>query len=84
MIPTNDRYLGLTLGIAATEVLARLGRPDLIVPRRGGEQWHYGGGRFVLTFAGAGPSLVRVVRRPESARCVAMTRPDRENEGGTR
>ncbi len=81
MSPSNDRYLGLTMGIAVTEVFARLGWPDLIVSRRGGEQWLYEDGRFVLTFAGTGPNLVRVVRRPAPARVGAVPGQNGENTG---
>lgn len=58
----SERYLALPLGLSAVEVIALLGRPDLIVPRRGSEQWHYEGGRIVLTFTGAESHLTRIVR----------------------
>ncbi len=77
----SERYLALPLGLSVAEVIALLGRPDLIVPRRGGDQWHYEGGRIVLTFARAGPNLVRVVRRSLSARVGAMPGRNGESRG---
>jgi len=61
-----DRYFAIALGSTTTEVRERLGEPAWIAPRHGEQQWAYKGGRFVLTFAGTGPQLIRIAHRPQT------------------
>lgn len=63
-------YLNLPLGISTDEVRRLLGEPALVTPRHGDQQWVYEEGRFVLTFAGSGPWLIRIARRPENEKEV--------------
>lgn len=65
-----DRYFSLALGCSADEVRKALGEPALITSHHGDQQWIYEGGRFVLTFAGSGPRLIRIARRPDTEKEV--------------
>ncbi len=71
MTDKKDAYFDITLGSRPDEVRRLLGEPGLITRRNGDQQWIYEGGRFVLTFAGSGPQLIRIARRPENEKEVA-------------